>query len=188
MVPCSRCKCKKKIAIFFVASGHSLRHDQLFAPRPREMRSSRNEQNRPDAAMVAKPDNGRGVSRSSSFPEPLLRYMPSVQAGVFFYSLFEAHSQPGERRESTQQSCGDLLLAAKTVEIPGPEHHVILRPDSETVRTTYFEPRRAGLAALPPRPDPGWSCSPTGPSEAYLYIVNSHCTSHSIILPFSRGV
>jgi len=40
------------------------------------------------------------------------------------------------RRERTQRLRGDLLLPAKIVEIPGPEHHVISRPETEMVKTT----------------------------------------------------
>ncbi len=101
-----------------------------------KIRSSRGEQDAPDVAIVVRLDDGHGVNRSSSFPEPLLRYLPSVQAGVFSLNAFDLHSQAEERRERTQEPCGDLVFAAKMVEIPGPEHHVISRPESETVKTT----------------------------------------------------
>jgi len=164
---------QEKISHFFpcLAVVFSRRAAHLLSSK---IRKSSGEQNTAGAAMVVRPDNGHGVDRSSSFPGPLLRYMPSVQAGVLFYGLFDAHSQPGGRRESTQDPCGDLLLAANTVEIPGPEHHVMLRPNSETVKTTYFEPRRTDLAALSARPEPGQFCRSPGPSEAYLYIIDSH--------------
>ncbi len=67
--------------------------------------------------MVVRPDNGHGVNRSSSLPEPLLRYMPSVQAGVFSQMLLTCifnQDRGGKGRKSLEGICFSLQKWSKS--------------------------------------------------------------------------